>query len=81
MWQNAMNENAENRASGATRLAITGMTCTGCARALERALSRVAGVERANVDFGAHLAVVDGTAAPVELIRAVEAAGYGASEA
>jgi copper chaperone CopZ len=59
-------------------LKLTGMTCGGCARAIERVLSRVPGVKSAKVDFGLGLAVVSGAASAAELIAAIEAAGYGA---
>jgi copper chaperone CopZ len=60
-------------------LAVTGMTCSGCARTIERVLSRVPGVISAKVDFDLGLAIVNGSTAPSELIKAIEKAGYGAS--
>lgn len=59
-------------------LSITGMTCDGCANAVRRALSRVAGVERAEVDLARGRAVVAGVARPEDLVAAVKAAGFGA---
>ncbi|MBU6464581.1 MAG: heavy-metal-associated domain-containing protein [Bradyrhizobium sp.] len=67
---------AEN--SGGNTLSISGMTCNGCANTVTRVLSRVLGVESANVDFENGRAVVTGTARPEVLINAVEATGYGA---
>ncbi|MBV8574436.1 MAG: DUF2924 domain-containing protein [Acetobacteraceae bacterium] len=64
-----------NNAGGAT-LSIPGMTCSGCANTLARILSRVPGVESANVEFDSGRAFVTGTADPKVMIRAVEAAGY-----
>lgn len=64
-----------------TILAVSGMTCGSCARSVERALSRVPGVERASVDAGQGTAMVQGSASAADLIAAVEAAGYGASVA
>ncbi|MBF6589284.1 MAG: copper ion binding protein, partial [Ktedonobacterales bacterium] len=66
-----------------TELTITGMTCASCARRVERALSRVPGVDAANVNLATERATV--TYAPAEaslpnLIGAVERAGYGAAE-
>ncbi|WGR94926.1 heavy-metal-associated domain-containing protein [Bradyrhizobium sp. ISRA443] len=55
------------------------MTCSGCARTVERVLRRVSGVDNATVDFDLGLAVVNGAATPV--IAAVEGAGYGAAKA
>ena len=62
-----------------TTLAVSGMTCGGCARTIERVLSRVPGVTSANVDFDLGVAIVNGSAAPSELIAAIEKALYGAS--
>jgi Cu+-exporting ATPase len=64
-------------------LDITGMTCASCVRRVERALSKVDGVEQANVNFASETALVTaGGAVPVEtLIAAVEKAGYAAKEA
>jgi copper chaperone CopZ len=64
-----------------TTLAVTGMTCDGCARTVERVLSRVPGVSSAKVDFDLGRAIVSGSTAPSELITAIENAGYGATEA
>lgn len=60
-------------------LAVSGMTCGGCARTIERVLSRVPGVASARADFDLGLAIVSGSAAPSDLITAIENAGYGAS--
>ena len=60
-------------------LAVTGMTCDGCANTVKRVLSRVPGVTGASVDLSAGRAVVQGGARPAELVAAVEAAGFGAS--
>lgn len=74
-----MNAYGETGTRGSTTLAVSGMTCAGCARTIERVLSRVPGVERASVDFDLGLAIVNGTAAAAQLIAAVEGAGYSAS--
>ena len=58
-------------------LAISGMTCGGCAGAVGRALSGVSGVVEARVDLAGGRAVVTGTASAQDLIRAVEDAGFG----
>ncbi len=66
----------------ALTLDIAGMTCASCVRRVERALSKVEGVETASVNFAAETARVT-LAQPVELSRlvtAVEKAGYAASE-
>jgi copper chaperone CopZ len=59
-------------------LAITGMTCNGCAAAVTRVLSRVPGVANVEVDLAGARAAVAGIADPQHLLRAVAAAGYGA---
>lgn len=57
-------------------LHITGMTCGGCAKHVEKALRSVAGVTSATVDLSKNTATVTG-AAPLEALAAsVVAAGY-----
>jgi len=63
-----------------TSLPITGMTCAACARRVERALARTAGVSAASVNLATEKAVVEYDAAAVGLdglVGAVEGAGYG----
>jgi len=62
-----------------TVLAVSGMTCGGCANTVTRILSRVPGVVEAQVDHKTGLAIVKGDVPSVELIAAVQAAGYGAA--
>lgn len=57
-------------------LAVSGMTCSGCAGAVTRALTAVPGVVAAQVDLAAGRATVTGTARAAELIRAVQDAGF-----
>lgn len=60
-------------------LKISGMTCGGCVRSVERVLSALNGVARTDVSLEQQHAVVDYDAAKVnveELKRAVEDAGY-----
>jgi copper chaperone CopZ len=59
-------------------LSITGMTCEGCANAVRRALSRVAGVSKAEVDLAGARAIVEATVPQEALVAAVRAAGFGA---
>jgi copper chaperone CopZ len=65
----------------AIRLSIEGMTCTGCTKAVTRALSQVAGVTAVAVDLDAGQAQVEGKVDPQNLIAAVERAGFGARSA
>lgn len=60
-------------------LKIEGMHCAGCVATVEKALSKVEGVNRAAVNLTLEKATVDGEAAPELLIAAVEKTGYGAS--
>lgn len=71
--------NATHEASAKTqRLTISGMSCAGCVKSVQKALSHTEGVDTASVNFGNHSAQVHGTASSKTLIAAVEAAGYGA---
>jgi len=54
------------------------MTCDGCVGAVKRVLSRVPGVAGVEVALASGRAAVAGAANPQDLVRAVEAAGYGA---
>ena len=62
-----------------TRLAVGGMTCTGCVNGVSRVLSRVAGAVNVRVDLESGRAEVDGSAAPDDLVAAVRRAGYEAA--
>jgi Cu+-exporting ATPase len=61
-------------------LDITGMTCAACSARVEKMLSRVEGVRKAEVNLALERASVetDGKVAPQALVAAVEKAGYGA---
>lgn len=64
-------------------LPITGMTCAGCVRTVERALKKVPGVIDANVNLATEHAIVSlkvGSARRGDLVAAVERAGYGVLE-
>lgn len=61
------------------RLAISGMTCTGCAISIEKSLRKVTGIQFASVDFDKSEAVVQmerGRIKPEELFKAVQSAGH-----
>ena len=58
---------------------ITGMSCAACSARVEKAVSALPGVESCAVNLLTNSMVVEGSAAREEIIRAVEAAGYGAS--
>ena len=58
---------------------VTGMSCAACQARVEKAVSAVPGVESVSVSLLTNSMGVTGSAAPAEIIRAVENAGYGAS--
>jgi Cu+-exporting ATPase len=63
-----------------TQLQLSGMSCAGCARSIEKALSAVNGVTSVNVNFASEIATVEGKQLNTEaLVQAVKAAGYDAS--
>ena len=58
-------------------LEVKGMTCPHCVKAVTDALAATAGVSAVqSVDLDTGLAVIQGTAAPGDLIAAVKQAGY-----
>ena len=59
---------------------VTGMSCAACSSRVEKAVNKVPGVESCSVSLLTNSMGVEGTASPAEIISAVEAAGYGASE-
>ena len=58
---------------------VTGMSCAACSARVEKAVSKVPGVTACSVSLLTNSMGVDGEVSPQEIIRAVEAAGYGAS--
>ncbi len=79
-----MTTQTEDKPKQVVTLSIGGMTCASCVARVERALSRVPGVEDARVNLATERASVtltpDGPDLPV-LIEAVDEAGYTAAEA
>lgn len=58
---------------------VTGMSCAACSARVEKAVSKVEGVTSCSVSLLTNSMGVEGEAGPESIIRAVEAAGYGAS--
>ena len=58
---------------------VTGVSCAACSSRVEKAVSKVPGVESCSVSLLTNSMGVEGTASPEAVIAAVEAAGYGAS--
>ena len=58
---------------------VTGMSCAACSGRVEKAVSAVPGVTACSVSLLTNSMGVEGSASADEIIRAVEAAGYGAS--
>ncbi len=59
---------------------VTGMTCAACSSRVEKAVSKVKGVTSVSVSLLTNSMGVEGDAAAQDIIRAVEEAGYHASE-
>ena len=59
---------------------ITGMSCAACQARVEKAVSKLPGVDSCAVNLLTNSMAVEGSADSSEIIRAVEAAGYGASK-
>ena len=55
------------------------MSCAACSARVEKAVSKVPGVNSCSVSLLTNSMGVEGTASSGEIIAAVEAAGYGAS--
>jgi copper chaperone len=76
-----MADESSNAADGPVVLAVSGMTCGGCAGTVARVLAAVPGVAGTRVDLSEGRATVAGTARLQDLVRALQAAGFGASPA
>ena len=59
---------------------VTGMSCAACSARVEKAVNGVEGVTSCAVSLLTNSMGVEGDAAPEDIIRAVEAAGYGCAE-
>ena len=57
---------------------VTGMSCAACSARVEKAVSKVPGVTGCSVSLLTNSMGVEGTAAPQQVIEAVQNAGYGA---
>ncbi len=58
---------------------VTGMGCAGCKARVEKAVRAVPGVTGVTVGLETRSMQVEGDVSPEAVIRAVEAAGYGAA--
>ena len=64
---------------GSVTIAVDGMSCVGCAGAVESTLEEVPGVAEATVDYDhrtARIVLSDPSVQPAQLVAAVEQAGY-----
>ncbi|MEM7736643.1 MAG: heavy metal-associated domain-containing protein [Deinococcota bacterium] len=61
-----------------TTLAITGMTCDHCQKAVKTALEGVQGTQQVAVDLEQGRATVQGDVQPKLLVQAVQEQGYSA---
>ncbi|WP_281212952.1 heavy metal translocating P-type ATPase [Shewanella insulae] len=62
------------------QLNIIGAGCASCVGKIEKALKSVPGVDSAEMNFAERIVDVSGSATPEQLITAVEAAGYNATQ-
>ena len=62
-----------------TQYNVTGMSCAACSARVEKAVSWVPGGTSCSVSLLTNSMGVEGSAAPQDIIAAVQAAGYGAS--
>ena len=62
-----------------TQYEVTGMSCAACSARVEKAVSGLPGVDSCSVSLLTNSMMVDGSAAPDAIIKAVQDAGYGAS--
>ncbi len=58
---------------------VTGMSCAACSTWVEKAVSKVEGVTACSVNLLTNSMGVEGSASPQAIIKAVQAAGYGAA--
>ena len=71
---------SENKKTQKAILPLTGMTCASCAATVEKALSELSGVQKANVNLASEKASVEYNPDKVTasmMIRAISDAGYG----
>ena len=64
-------------------LGITGMTCASCAKAVERSVSKIEGIDSANVNIATEKLTVEFDDSKTDVIKikeAVKKAGYGIQE-
>lgn len=59
---------------------VTGMSCAACSARVEKAVAKVPGVTSCSVSLLTNSMGIEGTAAPSDVIAAVEEAGYGAAQ-
>lgn len=60
---------------------INGMNCNHCRTSAEKAIQSVAGVTSASVDLATKIAIVEGTATPEAICKAVEEVGFTCTKA
>ena len=58
------------------KLKVSGMTCGGCAKSVERAVTAAAPGSKVSVDLASGEVAIDGAATRQAVITAIEEAGY-----
>ena len=66
----------ETEGLGRTILEVNGMACSSCVNTVTKALSRIPGVAKVDVNLDEKRAAVEGRARPEDLIAAIEKAGF-----
>lgn len=69
---------SERNSMGKEKYNISGMTCASCSNRVEKTVNKLDGVSACSVNLLTNSMIVEGTAAPADVIAAVESAGYGA---
>jgi Cu+-exporting ATPase len=75
-----MADKAHSKKTGKASIHITGMTCTTCARTVQKGLSQTPGVEQADVNFASEKASIEYDPTKVNLVKikdTVSELGYG----
>ena len=58
------------------KLKVSGMTCGGCAKSVERAVTTAAPGSKVSVDLASGEVAIDGPATRQAIVTAIEDAGY-----
>ncbi|MFT2099274.1 heavy metal translocating P-type ATPase [Marinomonas sp. 2405UD66-6] len=74
------NQSRPSNTSSSIKLALLNVTCAGCVNTIEKALTKLSGVEEVSINFAARTASVDTQLPASQLIQAIQAVGYDGHE-